>query len=174
MATRKAVGNVLRYNTELFKSAIYSEKVLLLMREFLRFYKTEKKRKDDSDPWYRIHWAGDVPDPEYAHALREAIEAFPKIKFWGYTRSFFSVPILAGLNNLRWYISLDDENRDEGLEVYNQFSDRENIHLCWMSEKCPDGFRPCPVDAGRMELELACQKCRMCMTGKPIWFKTRR
>jgi hypothetical protein len=175
MRGRKAIGRVLKSNTELFSEAIYSEKVLLLLREFKRFYETETKRKScDSELWYRIHWAGDIPDPEYAHALREAIEVFPFINFWGYTRSFFSVPMLAGLKNLRWYISLDDENRQEGLEVYNQFSDRGNIHLCWMRETCPDGFRPCPVDSGRMELEYACQQCRLCLTGKPVWFKTRR
>jgi hypothetical protein len=174
MRGRKAVANSLAFNTELFKQSMYTEKVLLLMREFNRFWKTEKRRQKTDELWYRLHWSGDIPDPEYAHALREAIEAHPFINFWCYTRSFFSVPILAGLKNLQLYISLDDENKDEGLEVYRKFSDYENVQVCWMSETCPDGFRPCPVDVGRKDLENACQECKLCLTGKPVWFKTRK
>lgn len=173
LRVRKAVARSLEFNTELFKGVSYQKKVLLLGREFMRFYREESKRRRVTEYWYRLHWSGDIPDPEYAHALREAIEMFPFINFWGYTRSFFSVPILAGLDNLRWYISLDDDNRQEGLEVYAKYQDRGNIHVCWMSDSCPDGFCPCPVDVGRMELENACQKCKLCLTGKPVWFNTK-
>lgn len=171
---RKNVRKTLEYNTELFRESTYTEKVVLLLREFLRFYKQEKKKNKADEYWYRIHWSGDIPDEEYAHALREAIEHVPFINFWGYTRSFFSVPILAGLKNLRWYLSLDAVNKVEGLEVYNKFSHYGNLQISWMGETPLDGLIPCPVDIGKMELENACQKCKLCLNGKPIWFNTRK
>lgn len=165
---RPATERVLEENTKLIYNANYDKKVMLLAREFRRFAAAEEKR--DGDLNYRLHWSGDIPDEEYAEALREAIEMFPKIYFWGYTRSLFSLPILSQVDNLCWYVSLDDVNWTEGLKAAKEYP---TVHLSYMGHKKPRGFATCPVDAGKMSLEGACHKCKLCLKGKDVWFKTR-
>jgi len=178
LALRPAVCRVLAHNTRLLLDTTYDQRLALFLQEFLRFYSLEKRKKRTTDLRYRLHWSGDIPDEEYACALREAIEACPFIQFWGYTRSFFSVPILAGLKNLAWYLSLDSCNFDEGWKVYQKHKDAGNIHIALMAKnnrKLPDGTRlvACPVDEGKKALELACFSCRQCFSGKSIFFRTR-
>ncbi len=175
---RKNVEGVLAYNTNLLNEASYDRKVALFIEEFMRFYKEEKRRGKVKKFQYRIHWSGDVPTMEYCEALKEAIRSCPFIGFWGYTRSMFTVPVMAGIKNLRWYISLDEDNYTEGLELYHRYEDRKNIHVAYMGEKKRDveGIKnlvPCPVDIGKKALENACQDCRLCLWGKPVWFPTR-
>ena len=175
---RKNVKNVLEHNTEILNKASYEEKVALFMKEFLRFYQAEERRCKPSKLLYRIHWSGDVPDEDYAQALKTAIEAMPMIGFWGYTRSFFTVPILRGIKNLRWYVSADDDNFKAAEKCWLDNRRFGNIHIAYMGKtkaKLSDNTRlvPCPVDIGKKDLEQACPKCRLCVWGKPIWFKTK-
>ena len=169
---RSCVGAVLRRITELLERSSFSAKVQLFAQEFSRFLGEKKGEKN-----YRLHWSGDIPDREYARALGCAIARFPEIRFWGYTRSFFAVPLLAGLKNLRLYLSVDQVNRIEGLAVYRKYRKAGNVHLSFMSRERPTGFRekflPCPVDTGKLEQLESCHKCRACFHGRTIWFKTR-
>jgi len=32
---------------------------------------------------------------------------------------------------------------------------------------------PCPVDVKKLATDGACAKCRKCVTGVPVWFKTK-
>jgi len=171
---RPVIYQQLQRNTELLTKARASGKEGLLLQEFARFAGVESQAKK---PWryYRLHWSGDIFNEEYAVALRAAMARFPEIAFWGYTRSFFAVPILAGLINCQLYLSLDEENWKEGSRVHARFRRAGNIGISAMLKNKPEEghFVPCPVDAGRMKQEQSCRRCRLCLTGKPVWFYMR-
>jgi hypothetical protein len=169
---RPAIHSTLRHNTELLVKAKPSGKEQLLCCEFIRFLEAEQRA---TKPWlyYRLHWAGDIFDEEYADALRSAISRFPEISFWGYTRSFWAAPVLAGLKNCMLYLSLDDTNREEGERVWSRNRRAGNIKLSIMAKERPTGYIACPVDAGRMPQEQSCSRCRICLKGRPVWFYLR-
>ena len=84
--------------------------------------------------YYRIHWSGDIFNEEYAKALASAIQLNSDIHFWGYTRSFFSVPHLCNLPNLTLYLSLDPVNIVQGLMVFAEHKrPNNNLQFCYMS-----------------------------------------
>ena len=172
---RPRVYTPLEKNTQLLKKARLSGKEGLLLNEFVRFAGIESKVADPF--WfYRLHWSGDIFNQEYAKALRAAMARFPEIHFWGYTRSFFAVPILAGLENCWLYLSLDSVNWEEGLAVWKKYRAAGNISVSCMSKECPTTgahWIPCPVDSGRMKQEQSCSRCRRCLKGKAIWFYMR-
>jgi hypothetical protein len=174
---RPTVRRALAYNTRLMFNATFDQKVYLLLREFTRFASDCSAKNVECN--YRIHWAGDVFNEEYARALREAITACRFINFWGYTRNFDTLETFAGLPNLHWYLSLDAVNFDSGYPLYLKYRKAGNIHYGLMfrsieerMKRCKD-YRPCPVDTGRLPLVGACHKCRHCLTGKNVWFKTK-
>lgn len=175
----KGVKTVLDNNRDVLSDKTQGELREIFTDEFRRFYYTEKSRGNTSILHYRIHWSGDVPTPEYAYALADAVMEVPEVSFWGYTRSMFTVPIMAGIPNLRWYISVDPDNEAEVMPVYEKWKDQGNIHLAWMGKEnpCREGDFPhrlvaCPVDNKKMELEGACHKCKLCLVGKDVFFKT--
>ena len=175
LRARPGVKDALAYNTNLLRSADYERKVYLLLKEFLRFAK--ECHKAGVEPKYRLHWSGDVFNEEYAWALREAITDCYFITFWNYTRAFNVVPILLGPPNLRLYLSLDKVNFEAGLPIYQKYKSK-GLCLSVMSEEKPklpagETCTACPVDVKRLPLEGACHKCRMCLSGKNIWFKTK-
>lgn len=170
---RPTVRRALAYNTDLLIGASYEMKLNLLLREFARFTDDCLSKKTERN--YRLHWAGDVFSEEYALALREAITAFKFINFWGYTRNFSVTNFFAGLPNLQWYLSLDKVNFDVGYPTYLRYRKAGNIHYGYMSAEAPecDDCRPCPVDTGKLPLLGACHKCRLCLRGGNVWFRTK-
>jgi len=134
------------------------------MRE--RFLSTNQRRFPEGPHYYRLHWAGDIFSSGYALALKTAAQQFPDITFWTYTRSFEEAEPLLELPNMTTYASIDACNKNINL--------RPAFKRCHLASKKPEGrFVSCPVDEGRMPLEGACHKCRLCLKGKPVWFKTR-
>lgn len=171
MQLRTAVRGVLESNTRSVMQADEDQLLQVFAAEFARF-RTQELRRSKPCLSYRLHWAGDVPDERYARALRRAIEQASDIQFWGYTRSLFAVPLLAGVSNLIWYISADPCNLKEAVRVYRQNTD--GVFFSMMSKRTPPKylgkFVRCPVDAGTMPLEGACHKCRACLRREQIWF----
>lgn len=180
MKAYKGVKGVLDHNRDVVKGCDTIEELTEVFdSEFKRFRYTERARGNTTMLNYRIHWSGDIPDKPYARALADAIMANPEINFWNYTRSTFAIPILAGIPNLRQYLSVDPDNREEMLEVYEKWRHHGNIHLAWMGKTNPykDGDFPhrlvaCPVDEKKMELEGGCHKCKLCLKGKDVFFRT--
>lgn len=195
MSCYKGVKPVLSHNTHLIKTADHKTKVQLLKKEFQRFKTAELKQKEPK-LHYRIHWSGDVYDMNYAKALSEAMNAFPDIEFWNYTRTFDVATYLAdNTPNLVQYLSLDPVNFEEGLQVFLDWMKSDpphsNLTICYMNktddfnerleslkEKHPEwsNYSPrlmgCPVDEGIIPIEGGCGVCRMCLIGRPVWFKT--
>lgn len=175
MSIYKGVRGVLEHNTDLLKNATFEEQVELLNEEFKRFREVAKNNLVCADK-YRLHWSGDIFDRQYAEALRAALLTNQDIQFWTYTRTFDVIDVFEDVDNLQLYLSLDACNVQEGLDAYDKHR-RATLHLCYMGDDPPqlsESFIGCPVDSGQLALEGACQKCKLCLRGRNIWFKTKR
>lgn len=164
------VRRILEHNTMLLKGAAQPVQEELLRNEFQRFVNDPRRPEGGC---YRLHWAGDIFDRQYARALRRTMEEFSQVNFWTYTRSFDLVDEFRGQRNLLLYLSLDPCNRDLGLATHAR---EPWTRICWLEPTRPEGLKllACPVDEGRLALEGACHKCRLCLRGHSIWFKTKR
>jgi len=176
----KAYTNVrksLEHNTELVKNATEDELVELFYDMFAEFKRIETKRGRGDSLHFRHHWSGDMLNELYCRALKTAMLKFPEISFWTYTRSWFALPILSDVPNLTLYISADEVNLNQALKVYMDYTDNDNVSVAYMGEEKPEIkdllMTACPVDNNKMALEEACQKCKLCLKGKPIFFKTK-
>lgn len=142
----------------------------------------------------RIHWSGDFFSSDYATAWRNTIEANPDKKFWTYTRSFQPdtnvVPILAGLENLDLFLSVDFQNVDEAEKVLPEYPDVRVGYLVDYYEDAEalieqlgrkEGYRDlaCPEnmrrDNGERKLPVisekggACARCTYCIDKSEKW-----
>ena len=176
-----SVKKLLEHNTEELDTDNQYKITELLDAEFKRFYAAEKRAGYVDDDGrcrnhYRIHWAGDIPNLVYARALAAAMEANPNINFWCYTRSFDYLTVFRNVPNLVMYISADPVNLKEAEKAYIEnskvYTDAK-LAWCYMSREKPEDqvLVECPVDSGKMALEGACHKCRLCLKGHPVWFK---
>lgn len=70
---------------------------------------------------FRIHWSGDFYSVDYASAWRNVIEGDPDTQYFTYTRSFHDdenvAPVLAGIPNLDFFLSVDSDNIDSAVAV---------------------------------------------------------
>ena len=197
MSAYKGVKPILQHNTDLLKSASQADRISILKQEFERFEKHELKQQLP-ELFYRLHWSGDVYDEDYADALIEAMNAFPHIAFWNYTRSHdLALDLADNVPNLTQYLSLDAMNFERGMDIYVKWLQAPrhqdaNLHICYMSDEddfaaryaeCrtrhqdwpaqPVALSACPVDTKKLPTDGACAKCRKCLAGKPVWFKTK-
>lgn len=146
--------------------------------EFTRYSDIEKKKgfidkNGRCTNWYRIHWAGDIPNTNYAKALAQSMKENDHIDFWTYTRTFEVLKYFADLTNCILYVSADADNIHKAEAAYEPYKDNPRIGWCYLSKEKPagQGLQDCLVDSGQLKLEGACHECRRCLQGKPIWFK---
>ena len=172
---RKNITAGLARNTELLRNADKAGMVGLLSAEFARFKKADDRHGQAGTCNYRLHWSGDIFSATYADALVEAMALFPDINFWGYTRSLSEYPKFANSANCKFYLSVDDVNFKQGYPIYQSLSGNPNMSIAYLRETKPDGLElsPCPADNGSIPHVGACHRCRQCMRGAPVWFKTR-
>jgi len=121
-------------------------------------------------PYFRLHTGGDMYDEEYTHAWAKVIEESSAIRFWTYTRSLFAVPILARLDNLTLFLSCDPVNKDQVLQVYDQYKHRPNVAVAWMGNAPPElkdkDMLVCPEVTKKLKNTKdigACARCRACI-----------
>lgn len=118
IAAYKAVGPLLRHNTSILRQSEPETAFNILVAEFNRFKQAEL-RTSDPKLFYRLHWSGDIFNREYAVVLTAAMQEFPDIRFWGYTRSLPFAPLIANqVPNINMYLSLDPVNLYPGLVTY--------------------------------------------------------
>jgi len=140
---------------------------------------------------FRIHWDGDFLSTDYAKAWRTVMQENPDISFWAYTRSFQPnvnvVPILANLENLNLFMSVDGDNAERAAEVAAQYP---NVRVAYLVDYYEDvtelmelldrtktqGYRAfaCPENVinenGKRRIPLvsekggACQQCKYCIS----------
>lgn len=168
---------VLAHNTFLVRNANYEQLVMLLRKEFNRFYKLEMK-KTNPWPYYRLHWSGDFFSETYVEATAKAISLHPEIHFWAYTRSFRTIPNIVDhfepLKNLQLYLSLDPQNSEDGLKLWYRHQKNHpdtRLQVAWMGTK--EGYEnqpwekpktsTCPELTGHLPLQSACFHCQKCL-----------
>lgn len=194
---RSATHEKLVYNKEVLEAAKTVGEKAGLLRNLVAGYKTEADRlgiAEDAQR-FRIHWSGDFPTEDDAEAWRTVITENPGIDFWVYTRSFTPevnvVPILAGIENLDLFMSVDIENIDRAFEVLAENPDVRVAYLVDYYEDVEelrkklgrtDGYRAlaCPEnmrneETGERKLPLvsekggACARCTYCIDKKDTW-----
>lgn len=184
MQFRKNLRTNLEWNWELLSGCKGKKRVELLVHEFKRFlYDCGPEGK-----FYRLHWSGDIFSPSYARDLLAAIEEVPEVTFWNYTRNFDPAVVREFRRNkpanLVQYLSLDVVNIARGMKVYAK--NRDLFCTSYMgTEKKPfeDALRKvdaapvvfdCPGNRKHTGVEYMCKKCKMCLSGKSVFFRTRR
>lgn len=182
---------VLEHNLNLLTSAGSVEAMAELLAEMVgRYWRwAERKAYPMEDRIFRIHWDGDFFSVDYAAAWRKVIQANPRIKFWTYTRSFGEpvnvVPTLAGLPNLKLYLSVDQWNLYAAGEMLRAYPDVLVAGCAEDYRRAREMVPPerikvaviCPENSGRIELNAkgvgACVTCKLCPDGRrDILFST--
>ncbi len=191
---RPATHDKLQDNLDILRKAQTVEGMTERLRELMQDY---RKRADVigvpvNKRRYRIHWSGDFFSEEYAMAWRNVILENPDIVFWTYTRSFQSdvnaLPLLSGIANLDFFISVDYQNVDRAEAVLPDYPDVKVAYLVDYEEEAlplikqlgrerPFRSEPCPENmrdeaTGKRGLPVigkrggACAVCTYCI-GKP-------
>lgn len=173
----KNVDAVLAHNTYLFRNSDFEAQRKLLNEEFNRFRRIEL-RYDEPQLYYRLHWSGDFFDRQYVTAVAAAIKDNPDIHFWGYTRSFQTIPDIMeilDIPNLQMYLSLDPQNGEQGLatwEMHRKKNPESTWQVAWMGQAAdynalPETSKPrlstCPELVGALPLQGACLTCQKCL-----------
>lgn len=176
----KGVKGVLMHNWQLISNASVIKQVSLLSDMIDEFRAESVKR--NAPLVFRIHWDGDFFSESYAMAWADVIKRNPDVQFWAYTRSFTTklnvVPILAGIDNLALYLSVDDENVHFANAVREEYP---GVNLAYLSDTF-NNAKPvmleltgkpgaiCPENAKRIPLITekggACVSCGLCVFGK--------
>lgn len=170
---RPAAAKVLEHNMKLLKSCSGRDRVDILVREFLRF------KYGDGGKFYRLHWSGDFFSAAYARDLMEACSKVPDVTFWNFTRNF-SEPVVAAIaehkpDNVVQYVSADAVNLEQAAKTAEKFPG--TFKFSYMGACKPEGFpglKDCPANfPHKNAIEFMCSKCRMCLKGRPVFFRTR-
>jgi hypothetical protein len=154
-----------------------------LLRGLLGDFAANLRRYPTAAPIFRLHWDGDFFSVPYAEAWRRVVLEHPEIRFWVYTRSFRPdcnvVPVLAGIDNLALYLSVDADNLARAEQVAGEYP---AVRLATLAETAAEGRAmlrgagrtggACPELMGRIPLVVgtghamgACAKCQLCVKG---------
>lgn len=89
----------------------------------------------------RIHDVGDYFSCDYAAAWLIAIKQRPQCKFWFYTRSFLDLKLLSVLSELAYqsncqgFLSIDNDNFEQGLLAFSSFPGVWKLALMQVEEE---------------------------------------
>ncbi len=169
-------------NWLLLRDADYDTMVTLLSDMVNDFRQESDKLK--SEKIFRIHWDGDFFSLDYARAWAFVIRHNPDVQFWVYTRSFTPalnvVPIIAGIDNLTVYLSVDTENILHAAGIRQQFPAVKIASLAKTASEAKAQIPSakiisCPENVGK-KLPLivenprgtmgACAACMLCVDGR--------
>lgn len=182
------VAELVDHNLTLLRAAGTVDAMIDLLDRMIWRYRQHADTAGHGPPerLFRIHWDGDFYSLDYAQAWATVIDANDDVQFWTYTRSFRApvnvVPILAPLENLALYLSIDADNAEAAREVLAAHP-RVLGALCGPDYRrarqlAPDlGAVACPENTGRIPLMAkgsgACVTCRLCPDGRrSILFST--
>lgn len=189
----KGVSNILVHNWNALKDANYydmADMLFVMIQEFISA--TDKQVSKGKTPTndFRIHWDGDFFSRDYAQAWAHVIRLFPQVTFWVYTRSFtdecFVIDILAGIPNLRLYLSADPVNIALANKVAGDYPGvliatvadtfaeaRETIvDQSRKGYNCPENDRRVPLIDKKGS---ACIRCGVCPSGRgDVFFSVKK
>jgi len=171
-------------NYELLLNCSGKDRVKLLVNEFTRFL----CECGEDDRFYRLHWSGDFFSADYARDVMKACKEIPEVRFWNFTRNFDKDVVRCirryKPDNLVQYLSADPCNVRRALQVYTE--NPETFAMSYMGENAApfaalwkaagqrSKIMPCPSNFKHNTVEYMCKKCRMCLKGKCVHFRTRR
>lgn len=116
-------------------------------------------------PIFRIHESGDFADQFAIEVWTKVAKDNPDTNFWFYTRSFkLDFSGLLALPNVNGWASTDEYNIKEAgaFAVANKI---KQAHGPWDKDKpLPTNSFVCPATNGKLALESACSKCKLCIT----------
>ncbi|HSX44197.1 MAG TPA: hypothetical protein VLE69_02785 [Candidatus Saccharimonadales bacterium] len=198
---RTATHEKMQENLDILEEAKTVDGMYNKLRTMVAGYRTAAERLGipEDKRNFRVHWDGDFYSEDYAEAWRKVIEESPE-KYWIYTRSFTPevnvVPILAGLENLDLFMSVDCQNVDRAAEV---LTDKPKVRVAYLVDYAEDaeplmeklgrtrdeGFHIviCPeniiVESGKRQGQRrqvlidekggACAQCKVCFNGRENW-----
>lgn len=187
-----SVNALVTRNLKLLKAAgTVAGMVTLLDAAVTEFVTFATKR--DLPLVFRIHEDGDFFSRDYAKAWAEVITRHPDVQFWAYTRSWAGkvvvTDILAGIDNLALYVSVDAANIDQARPlvagwqaagilpaIASEAEGIQDVSVSLQGRRAP----VCPEIAGKLPLVNedgvgACVACGMCIDGKaPVNFPIHR
>lgn len=181
---RKSMSQNLKHNFDILSGCSGAQRVELLENEFKRFlYSCENA----GERFYRLHWSGDIFSPSYAKDLMFAAARVPEMTFWNFTRNFDPGVIRAIVEskppNLVQYLSADDVNMKAALKTYKAFpgvfamsymgESKAEFEKQWASVS-DKPVRDCPSNRKHGKVDYLCKKCKMCLKGECVFFKTRK
>jgi hypothetical protein len=132
------INAMLMRNLELLKKHGSVEAMTKLLSDMMNDYIeiAIKLGIPQNERFFRIHWSGDFFSEDYAQAWRNVILEHPEIKFVAFTRSFITdkcdvnvLPILAGLENLELFLSVDRDNAKYATEALKNAPDVRVAYL---------------------------------------------
>lgn len=179
----KGVRGVLMHNWDLVSNANSTELYSLLHGMISEF--VSECEKINAEKIFRIHWDGDFFSADYARAWADVIRAFPNVQFWVYTRSFTPalnvIPIIAGIDNLSVYLSVDSDNIEHARDILSEHPDVMFATLANTAteakEMLPERIISCPENVGRRiplivdrhndgNAKGACAACGLCVNAR--------
>jgi len=118
---------------------------------------------------FRIHESGDFHSQFSISVWIEVIKSRPDVTFWAYTRSFnLGYKNIVKLPNFSLLVSIDDYNIVEA----KKFATKYKLKLAygpWDKDKdLPKRSFVCPATNGKAEMAGACEKCKLCFSGKTV------
>ena len=172
--------NVMLENWETLMNA-RNYQIVDLLDELLIGFESECERLD-SPKYFRIHHDGDFYSDVYAAAWAEVVLRHPDVQFWVYTRSFGDslnvVPLFDGIDNIAFYLSVDDDNIDNARKVKMEYPWVRIAYLAQTADvarnvmfditgkpgaACPEVIKRIPLITNKGG---ACISCRLCPEGK--------
>jgi hypothetical protein len=180
----KGVSAILLNNWEALQGKGIAEMTGLLavmIAEFNEETKAQIAKGLNASYDFRIHWDGDFFSRDYAQAWANVANAFPHIRFWVYTRSFYApvnvIDIIADIPNMNVYLSADVDNIAVANEIANAYP---TVRIATVAdtfaeakETITDSTRktyPCPENAKRIPLigakGSACIACGICPSAR--------
>lgn len=183
---RGAVADLVAGNLQALKRARTVDRMAALLRTMVDEFRAEcdraEKRTGQPVPReFRIHWDGDFFSVDYARAWARVIADTPDVFYWVYTRSFAGrvnvLPVLAGLDNLTVYLSVDRVNVRDAVKARKR---HPWTLWAWLADTFAEGRAEmpktdvkryaCPENAGRLPLITtegsACMRCGICPDGR--------
>lgn len=112
---------------------------------------------------FRIHESGDFYNQFTIDVWRRVAEARPSTAFWFYTRSFhLDFATILALKNVTGWASTDSHNRAAAAEFVAKHPAIRHAYGPLEENERPANTVICPVTSGRLDVEAACKKCRLC------------
>ena len=177
------VRNLLLHNWDVYQEnkqswLLLQEKLRPMLNDFI-----DDCSKREVEPVFRWFWDGDIPNRNFAKAIRNLAWEYPNVKFWAYTRNFDAVNDVIGPPNFILYLSVDAGNMLGAFAAKQRYPEvklafcadtwEETESLAYQFDGERKGPR-CPELTGKLPLVVwdtekeghgACVECNMCIDG---------